>query len=239
MSRLLAGLVLILVGCSSVTRETRRGQQLYDAGQYRESNQAFQRALRRERRPCPAVRGWGHRLSHAPVRGGGAEFSGGYQRTLGSGSAASTISVTPTFGLLKRRLKRRRPCGQAIGAFEEALRLNPADSAAKWNLELALQRRGEDRESGGSPGRGRSADYGRGSSRCPGYEGNPEAAVGAMAGGGFGSGEGESAEELSETQARQLLEAVEREELNSHQGKARMGARRRRKGLVSEAPRPE
>jgi hypothetical protein len=52
----------------------------------------------------------------------------------------------------------------------------------------------------------------------PGYEGNPEAAVGAMAGGGFGAAEGESAEELSETQARQLLEAAEREQLSSHEG---------------------
>jgi hypothetical protein len=53
----------------------------------------------------------------------------------------------------------------------------------------------------------------------PGYEGTPEAAVGAMAGGGYGSGEGESAEELSEAQARQLLEAVQREQLSSHQGR--------------------
>jgi hypothetical protein len=48
--------------------------------------------------------------------------------------------------------------------------------------------------------------------------------VGAMAGGGFGSGEGESAEELSENQARQLLEAVEREQLNSHQGNKTTGS---------------
>jgi hypothetical protein len=108
---------------------------------------------------------------------------------------------------------------QAIAAYEEALRLDPADSAAKWNLELAVRRRGEDRESGGSPGRGRSADYGRGNMNVPGYEGNPEAAVGAMAGGGYGAGEGESAEELSESEARRLLDAVEREQLSSHQGR--------------------
>jgi hypothetical protein len=57
----------------------------------------------------------------------------------------------------------------------------------------------------------------------PGYEGNPEAAVGAMAGGGYGAGEGESAEELSETQARQLLETVEREQLSSYQGNPSLG----------------
>ena len=48
-----------------------------------------------------------------------------------------------------------------------------------------FRRRGEDRESGGSSGRGRSADYGQGNMNVPGYEGNPEAAVGAMAGGGM------------------------------------------------------
>ena len=43
--------------------------------------------------------------------------------------------------------------------------------------------------------------------------------MGAMAGGGFGSAEGESAEELSESEARQLLDAVQREQLASHDGK--------------------
>ena len=53
----------------------------------------------------------------------------------------------------------------------------------------------------------------------PGYEGNPEAAVGAMAGGGFGAAEGETAKELNENQARQLLETVQRQQLTSHEGR--------------------
>jgi len=76
--------------------------------------------------------------------------------------------------------------------------------------------------SGGSPGRGR-ADYGRGNMNVPGYEGNPEAASGAMAGGGYGAGQGESVEELDADQARQLLDAVQREQLASHQGRPSMG----------------
>jgi tetratricopeptide (TPR) repeat protein len=111
------------------------------------------------------------------------------------------------------------PLRAAIVAYEEALRLDPGDRDAKWNLEVALRRLGEDRTSGGSPGRGNRADYGRGNQQNPDYEGNPETAVGAMAGGGYGSAEGESAEELDESQARQLLEAVEKEELQSHQGR--------------------
>lgn len=214
-----------MVGCSSAAREIRQGQQQYAAGRYLESSQAFQRAfsasgdpalqyavgvtLYRRHRYEEAARSFREATSVPRLR---------QQSWYNLGNTYVRVAEEAT--------DKEMPLDQAVAAFEQALRLDPADSAAKWNLELALRRRGEDRESGGSPGRGRSADYGRGSQSTPGYEGNPEAAVGAMAGGGFGSGEGESAEELSETQARQLLDAVEREELSSHQGKAAMGGGR-------------
>jgi tetratricopeptide (TPR) repeat protein len=206
-----------LGACTAALRETRRGEQLYAEGRYRESYQAFQRAFRA--RPDPAV-----------------QFALGttLYRLKRYQDAARSFRVTAGVPRLQQQsyynlgnayvraaeesADQERLLGEAISAYEQALRLAPHDSAAKWNLELALRRRGEDRESGGSSGRGRSADYGRGNMNVPGYEGNPEAAVGAMAGGGYGAGEGESAEELSETQARQLLEAVEREQLSSHQG---------------------
>ena len=222
MSRLLAVLTLLLVGCSPAAREIRQGQQLYDAGRYRESNEAFQRALAASGDPALqyAVGITLYRMHRYEEAA----------RSFREATGVPRLKQRSWYNLgnayvraAEEAADKEIPLGQAIAAFEEALRLDPADSSAKWNLELALQRRGEDRESGGSPGRGRSADYGRGNQNTPGYEGNPEAAVGAMAGGGFGSGEGESAEELSETQARQLLEAVEREELSSHQGKAAMG----------------
>jgi Ca-activated chloride channel family protein len=111
------------------------------------------------------------------------------------------------------------PLLDAVAAYEEALRLAPADAEARWNLEVALRRLGDDRTSGGSSGRGRAGDYGRGDNNVPGYEGNPDAAVGAMAGGGYGSAEGESVEELSADEARRLLEAVERQQLTSHEGR--------------------
>jgi Ca-activated chloride channel family protein len=113
----------------------------------------------------------------------------------------------------------REPLLDAVAAYEEALRLAPGDAEARWNLEVALRRLGDDRTAGGSSGRGRAGDYGRGDNNVPGYEGNPDAAVGAMAGGGYGSAEGESVEELSADEARRLLEAVERQQLTSHEGR--------------------
>jgi tetratricopeptide (TPR) repeat protein len=221
-NRLFVVFCMVAVGCSPAVREIRRGQQLYDAGRYRESNEAFQRALATSGDPALqyALGTTLYRLRRYEAAA----------RSFREATSVPRLKQRSWYNLGNAYVRaaeetsdKEVPLGQAIAAYEEALRLDPADSAAKWNLELALRRRGDDRESGGSRGRGRSADYGRGNQNTPGYEGNPEAAVGAMAGGGYGSGEGESAEELSESQARQLLEAVEREELSSHQGRAATG----------------
>jgi tetratricopeptide (TPR) repeat protein len=209
-------------------REARQGERLYDAGRYRESYEAFQRALEASGDPAYQFAAGTalyrmHRYEAAArsfrEAAGVPRFRQQSYYNLGNAYVRAAEETPQKDG----------PLRQAIAAYEEALRLEPTDSAAKWNLELALRRWGEDRESGGSPGRGRSADYGRGNMNTPGYEGNPEAAVGAMAGGGYGSGEGESAEELSESQARQLLEAVEREQLSSHQGRQASGGESREK----------
>lgn len=217
--RLCAGILLLLLsGCGPGMRETRRGEQLYSAGSYRESYDAFQRALAASGDPALQYSVGKalyriHRYEEAARSFRDATSVPRLKQpsyyNLGNSHVRAAEEATNKDELLR----------QAIAAYEEALRLDPADSMAKWNLEIALRRRGEDREAGGSSGRGRSADYGRGNMNVPGYEGNPEAAVGAMAGGGYGAGEGESAEELSENEARQLLEAVEREQLSSHQGR--------------------
>jgi tetratricopeptide (TPR) repeat protein len=221
-------LSLGLGGCSQAGRDLRRGERDYQAGRFREAHQAFSRALARRGDPAlqfPTGNAL-YRLRRYDEAARSFREAAGVSRlrqksyyNLGNAYVRAAEEAAEPDQLLR----------QAIAAYEEALRLAPKDSAAKWNLEIALRRRGEDRESGGSPGRGRSADYGRGDMDDPGYEGNSEASVGAMAGGGYGSAEGESAEELSESQARQLLETVEREQLQSHQGRPSMGGGSREK----------
>ncbi|MEP6571182.1 MAG: VWA domain-containing protein [Gemmatimonadota bacterium] len=107
---------------------------------------------------------------------------------------------------------------RGITAFEELLRLNPDDQDAKWNLELAVRKRG-DVNTGGSPGRGGRAQAGRGSGGEENLDADRQSAVGAMAGGGQGESQGESAEELDEDRARQLLETIERQQLENHEGR--------------------
>jgi tetratricopeptide (TPR) repeat protein len=211
----------VVTACSTTYRQIRRGEQLYDAGRYRESYDAFRGALQAS--GDPALQ---YSVGNALYRMRRYEDAA---KSFRDATGVPRLRHQSYYNLgnayvraAEDAVDKDRFLTEAVRAYEEALRLQPSDSAAKWNLELALRRRGEDRESGGSAGRGRSADYGRGNMNVPGYEGNPEAAVGAMAGGGYGAGEGESAEELSESQARQLLETVEREQLSSHQGNPAM-----------------
>jgi Ca-activated chloride channel homolog len=219
-------MALVAVGflgsCAPGRWQSRSGERLYTAGNYREAYRAFQQAFDASGEPALhydlgvvlyRVKQYENAAKSFREAAVVPELKQKSQYNLGNSLVRMAEEAPEKDELLRL----------AIGAYEEALRLQPNDSLAKWNLELAVQRRGADRESGGSSGRGRSADYGQGNMNVPGYEGNPEAAVGAMAGGGYGGGEGESAEELSEAEARALLEAVEREQLTTHEGRPAIG----------------
>lgn len=213
--------LLALIGgqsCSDGGRaDVVRGQQLYESGKYLEAYEAYQRVLRQEGGPeirfntgntlyrmrqyNDAAKTWREALNAAPNVKQNAFYNMGnaYVRAAQDANALS------------------RYLDRAVESYEEALRLNPADQEAKWNLEVALRRRGDTGERG-SRGQGGRADYGRGSQE-EGYDANRQTAVGAMAGGGQGGDEGESVEELDEQQARAMLEEVERQQLNTHEGR--------------------
>ena len=114
----------------------------------------------------------------------------------------------------------------AIEAYENALVLDPRDVDAKWNLEIALRRLEEAEEPAAGHGRHADATWGGGNLTISGYQGAPEAGGGATPGGGYGAGHGENAvPEVTETQARRLLKAVERAQLTGQDVQA--PARRR------------
>ncbi len=211
-------LVLALLSCSTSQRQVARGQQLYDQGKYLEAYEAYQTVLRQQggsdirynagnalyrmKQYNEAAKTWRDALTGAPD-----QLRHETYFNMGNAFVRADEDANALSGYLER----------AIDAYEEALRLNPADVDAKWNLEIALARRGDPGQDG-SPGRGGRADYGRGSNE-EGYEGSREAAVGAMAGGGSGGDEGESVEEMDPEQARAMLEAIERQQLSTHEGR--------------------
>jgi Ca-activated chloride channel family protein len=221
-TRAAAAAVLLLLfgsGCARGSLDARKGERLYAAGDFAGSAQAMDRALAADTTPVRAFN-----AGNAYYRTKRYETAAARYRLAARGPLElRQQSVFNLGNSLVRAAEDAPERGQllldAIAAYEEALRLDPADQDAKWNLELALRRLDEDRMSGGTSGRGRAADYGRGNMNVPGYEGNPDAATGAMAGGGYGAGQGESADSLDPEEARQLLEAVQREQLASHEGR--------------------
>ncbi len=211
-------LVLLSGGCARGTLDARKGQRLYDAGDFAGSARAFDQALAAD---SSAARAYGAGNAYYRMK----RYEDAAKRyTLAAASPELRQRSEYNLGNALVRAAEERPergelLYDALGAYQEALRLAPGDKDAKWNLELALIRIDEDRMNGGSRGQTRRADYGRGNMKSPGYEGNPEAATGAMAGGGYGAGIGESVDTLDADQARQLLETVQREQLSSHQGR--------------------
>ncbi len=212
-----SGLLLIALtnlSCSPAPR----GERLYHEGKYPAAYDVFRRGLERDSSARLAFDAGSalYRLERYD------EAAAAFRRSSRTPQLRQKSLYNLGNALVRAAEERpgeREPLLDAVAAYEEALRLAPADAEARWNLEVALRRLGDDRTSGGSSGRGRAGDYGRGDNNVPGYEGNPDAAVGAMAGGGYGSAEGESVEELSADEARRLLEAVERQQLASHEGR--------------------
>jgi Ca-activated chloride channel homolog len=151
---------LVLAGCGVTWQEIRQGERSYQAGSYREAVASFQRAF--ERSGDPALQ---YALGNALYRMRRYEEAA---RSFRQASSVPRLRYASYYNLgnayvraAEELTNKEQLLAEAITAYQEALRLQPGDSAAKWNLELALRRRGEDRESGGSSGRGRSADYGR------------------------------------------------------------------------------
>lgn len=209
-----------LPGCSAATLEARRGEKLYLQDKFREAFVAFDKSLQSgagsvvEYDAANAL----YRMS---------QYQNAIKRYQNVPDDSTRLYRAARFNLGNAYVRaaeeadenaRDQPLRLAVSAFEEVLRMDPRDVEAKWNLELALRRLG-DQSGDGSPNRGRRADYGRGTMDDPNKKGNDQAVVGAMAGGGYGSVEGESAKELTEEQARRMLDAVQREQLQTHEGR--------------------
>ena len=207
---------------SCVRRELdlRRAATLYESGRYQEALARYQRVMAAA--PEPAVRyntgNTQYRLKHyleatKNFREVAAQRPALRQAALFNLGNASVRSAEQA-----PEAEQREMFDRAIAAYEEVLASEPGNRDAKWNLEVALKKRG-DTNSPGSPGHGGRAQAGRGDGHENSLDPDREQAVGAMAGGGQGDAQGESAEELDESRARQLLETIERQQLENHEGR--------------------
>ena len=128
--------------------------------------------------------------------------------------------------LARAESDKRSSLRAAVNAFEEAVLLDPRDSDAKWNLELALIHLADEETRLGG-GTRREANWGGGNLTKSGYAGTPQTGAGATPGGGFGAGGGdEVVPEITESDARQMLREAERAQVTGQDVRKMSGARR-------------
>jgi len=217
--------VLLASGCVTDRVARLQGQRAWARGDFAAARGHWQAALARRADPRTS-----YNLGSALYRLG--RFEEAVPRFREALAGPSTLRAAAHFNLGTAAVRaaelnpeRRELLDEAVTSLEAALLLAPGDSAAKWNLEVALRRRGSP-DAAGSPGRGGRAQAGAGDGREDGLDSQRETAIGAMAGGGQGDAQGESAEELDAESARRLLDAIEREQLSSREGRpARRGQR--------------
>ncbi len=222
---LVVGLVTMMVGCGGESGTFRRAVRLYHKSRYPESFALYQGPLQQSKDPLVQLGAGnaGYRVSRF-------EDAALHYQAVVAGATGAEIRTIGLFNLgdawfRAGQASKERAADfydRAIAAFEEALLTAPDDENIRWNLELALKKRDEV-ESSGSPGRGGRALAGQSTGTQEGLNGEREQAIGAMAGGGSGDAAGESAEELTEEEARKLLESVERQQLTEHEGRRPKG----------------
>ncbi|MEN8374104.1 MAG: tetratricopeptide repeat protein [Gemmatimonadota bacterium] len=193
--------------------DTERGNRLFRDGRYEEALSAYREALQAGR-DDPELR---YNIGTTLLRlGRYAEAERQYARALRS---VDPELRTPTFYNLGLRFlsdgrgspdprAQARLFDAAVEAFRQSLRLDPADTDAKWNLEMALR----DREEAGGGGEGEdeqeSDEPQGGQQQQPGGQGAPPPGGGA----GPRPERAPAPGEMTREQAERVLGAVEQDE---------------------------
>ena len=226
-----AGLMLVTLIGAQAGGSVRDAERAYRAGDFREALNAFQAMLRgreaRHDQELSATLSYNsgnalYRLTRY------SQAVAGYQAALGGRPELrqrAEFNLGNTYMKLADGAPDKRPTlRSAINAYEEALIISPGDTAAKWNLELAV-RRLENEQARLGNGPRRKASGGGGNQTKSGYEGGPQIGAGAAPGGGFGAGGGgEGVEEISESRARQLLREIEMAQAAAQRSQGKSGA---------------
>jgi Ca-activated chloride channel homolog len=233
LSRPLSGraavLLLVLATTGFAIGDIERGNRHYRAGRYADAVVAYQAALQRGN-TTPELH---YNLGTALLRLGRHEeaeqhFAGALQ------SVEPELRQRTYYNLGNRYLEvgRQSDAGAplldaAAEAYRNALRLDPADRDAKWNLELALQereRQAQQQPDDPEPDPSAEPEQQDGDDAGPG-EGQ---GAGGAGGGGSGSADrtGAAPGELTQAEADRILNAADQDELDVARERLRKGQRR-------------
>jgi len=227
------GLALLLLGGFGIG-DLERGNRLYRAGRYAEAVEAYRAALA-DGTDTPQLR---YNLGTALVRLG--QYEEGERHLSAALSAIDPDLRQRTFYNLGNRYleeARRAPDAEARGAlleraitaYQQALRLEPGDAEAKWNLELALreeeqqqqQQRSDPQAGGGQQQQRDDTDPTQGGdSSGSSAESEPDP-------GEDRRGRPRPSGEMTREQAERILSAAEQDERELYRQQLRRGQRER------------
>jgi Ca-activated chloride channel homolog len=220
---LLAALLLNGFGIGDVER----GNRHFREGRYAEAVDAYRAAL--ARRPSPRLH---YNLGTALLRLGEYEEAAQHLRRA-TAEPDPELRRRSLFNLGNRFLEdaRARPdagelprlLDDAVEAYREALRLDPADMDAKWNLELALRARDEQPEQP-SDGGGEERDEDDGDAAQD-EGGDADTDPAPADGAGADSADRTELSPLSQAQADAVLSAAEQDERELQRQRLRRGQR--------------
>jgi Ca-activated chloride channel family protein len=221
---------LAALGAARPAAAQGRGERLYREGRFEEAYEAFREQADRDEAGPELHYNAGNALYRL---GRYAEAAERYRRAL---EAPAALRQRASYNLGNAAYRgaegaddRREGLRAAVRAYEESLLLSPADTAAKWNLELALREleREEQRQAEGGGGGGGGEEGGGGGGGDPrpqGSDGPRDRGSGGAAPPQAPSG-GDPAAGLGEEDARRLLEAIENEEREALESRDRGRAR--------------
>ncbi len=221
-----ASMLVILLGLG--IGDIERGNRLYRDGRYTEAVEAYREALA-DGDDSPVLR---YNLGTALVRLGRYDEAEQHLR-------AALASIDPDtrertyYNLGNRFLEagrasedpeaRSRLLEAAADAYKRALRLDPSDTDAKWNLELALQ---EQQKSPPSAGGGDQQEKEQNQAQDQQGGAGPQQTPSNPSGSESRSDRGQAPGTMSREQAERILSAVEQDERELFREKLRQGRRR-------------
>lgn len=204
-----------------------RGNRLYRAGRYAEAVQAYEKALQ-DGNDSPELE---YNLGTALLRVGRYAEAEQHLRTALAG-VDPAVRQRAYYNLGNRFLTdaRKPAAGKqtdpllkgAVKAYEQALRLQPSDSRAKWNLELALHEQEQQRKQSGQSG-GQSSQQQQNRSGGGGGGGG-----GQQQGGSSQQGNASGQQGLSKEQAERILAAADQDERQLYRQRIQKGQRETR-----------
>ena len=227
-----AVILLLAFGTGWTIGDIERGNRLYRSGKYAEAAKVYEEVIKTGKAPAYVH----YNLGTALLKLG--RYREAQERLqVATREAETELKQRASYNLGNRYLEEARKTqtdqttqllDAAVESYKHALRLNPRDTDAKWNLELALREREEQNQSpsGGANQQQPQTNQEQNQSPASGGAGGSQSQSQSPAGQGERQGQNYEQRPMSQEQADRVLSAVEQDERQLTREKLKKGQRR-------------